>query len=112
MRKQLFIAFLAFVYIWSWSIFNVVKADDKIIITTGHVVSETIKGTDIDHEAILKAELDTIAYTLVLNMTYVLEKHLPHILEKVYADIRLKADEEYKCKLLEGGSYACGGNNQ
>ena len=39
MRKPLFTLFLAFVYIWSWSIFNVVKADDKTTATVGHIIS-------------------------------------------------------------------------
>ena len=48
MRKQLFYTFIVFVYIWSWSIFNALKADERVITTTGHVISETVKGNDID----------------------------------------------------------------
>ena len=48
MRKQLLYTFLVFVYIWSWSIFNALKADERVITTTGHVISETIKGNDIE----------------------------------------------------------------
>ena len=44
MRKQLFYTFIVFVYIWSWSIFNAVSADERVITTTGHVISETVKG--------------------------------------------------------------------
>ena len=48
MRKSFLILFLVFVYTWSWSIFNIAKADDYNKAVIGHVISETIKGTDID----------------------------------------------------------------
>ena len=53
MRKQLLYLFLAFVYIWSWSIFNALKADERVINTTGHIIVETVKGTDIDQMKVL-----------------------------------------------------------
>ena len=43
MRKQLFYTFIVFVYIWSWSIFNAVSANERIETTTGHVIVETVK---------------------------------------------------------------------
>ena len=58
MRKSLFITFLVFTYIWSFSIFNAVKADDKTTAVVGHVISETIKGTDIDISYIMEKELN------------------------------------------------------
>ena len=84
-----------------------VKADDKTTATVSHVISETIKGTDIDHTALLEAEMSKIAHQFAIQMTFVMQKHLPQILEGLAADIRLKADKEYKCKLLEGGTYEC-----
>ena len=45
MRKSFLILFLLFVYTWSWSIFNAVKADDYNNAVIGHVISEKIKGT-------------------------------------------------------------------
>ena len=32
---------------------------------------------------------------------YVLEKHLPNILESIASELRSKADSEYKCQLLK-----------
>jgi len=103
MRKSLFTLFLAFVYIWSWSIFNVVKADDKTTATVGHIISETIKGTDIDTTAILEKELQALAHNYAIDMINIIQVYLPAILDGVAADLRMKADEKYKCKLLENG---------
>ena len=44
MRKTFFYIFITFVYIWSWSIFNVVKADEPKVskeyveTVVGHVI--------------------------------------------------------------------------
>ena len=40
----------------------------------------------------------------------ILQAYLPAILEGVAADLRLKADHEYKCKLLENGGMNDGCN--
>lgn len=111
MRKSLFTLFLAFVYIWSWSIFNVVKADDKTTATVGHIISETIKGTDIDTTAILEKELQALAHNYAIDMINIIQVYLPAILDGVAADLRMKADEKYKCKLLENGGMNDGCNN-
>jgi len=111
MRKSLFTLFLAFVYIWSWSIFNVVKADDKTTATVGHIISETIKGTDIDTTAILEKELQTLAHNYAIDMINIMQVYLPAILDGVAANLRMKADEKYKCKLLENGGMNDGCNN-
>ena len=48
MRKTFFYVFVAWVYIWSWSIFNVVKADEPIVskeyveTVVGHVIRNII----------------------------------------------------------------------
>lgn len=111
MRKSFFTLFLAFVYIWSWSIFNVVKADDKTTATVGHIISETIKGTDIDTTAILEKELQALAHNYAIDMINIIQVYLPAILDGVAADLRMKADEKYKCKLLENGGMNDGCNN-
>ena len=111
MRKSFFTLFLAFVYIWSWSIFNVVKADDKTTATVGHIISETIKGTDIDTTAILEKELQALAHNYAIDMINIIQVYLPAILDGIAADLRMKADEKYKCKLLENGGMNDGCNN-
>jgi len=111
MRKSLFTLFLAFVYIWSWSIFNVVKADEYNKAVIGHVISETIKGTDIDHSKLLEQELQKLAHNYAIDMLNIMQQYLPAVLDGIAADLRLKADKEYKCKLLENGGMNDGCNN-
>ena len=80
MRKSFLTLFVVFVYIWSWSIFNVAKADDYNTAVLSHVIKENISGS-IDNDAVLKAELDRTAYTFAITALSILEKQLPQILE-------------------------------
>merc|ERR1711907_548114 len=100
-RKQLFYTFLVFVYIWSWSIFNVLKADERVITTTGHVISETIKGSDIDQMKVLECELENLAHKFALEIIPIIQASLPLIMDKVMADLRLELDKQHKCLLLK-----------
>lgn len=102
MRKPLFTLFLAFVYIWSWSIFNVVKADTYNKAVVGHVISETIKGTDIDTSYIIEQELEKLAHKFVIDSIYIIQAYLPEILDGVVTDLKLKTDKKYKEQLLNG----------
>tara|TARA_Y100000004_G_C8641237_1_gene297149 strand:+ start:212 stop:535 length:324 start_codon:yes stop_codon:yes gene_type:complete len=105
MKKVIFL--LAILWLSLNAFANSVKANEYNTAVIGHVVSETLKGTDIDHTALLEAEMSKIAHQFALQMTFVMQKHLPQILEGLAADIRLQADNKYKCKLLEGGTYEC-----
>ena len=87
-----------------------VQANDKTTVVVGHVVSETIKGTDIDISYIMEKELEAIAHKFMIESISVLQAYLPAILDGVAADLRLKADEAYKCKLLENGGMNDGCN--
>ena len=87
-----------------------VKADDKTTAVVGHVVSETIKGTDIDISYIMEKELEAAAHQFVIESMSILQAYLPAILEGVASDMRLKADKEYKCRLLENGGMNDGCN--
>jgi len=57
MMKKL-ILLLAIVYFGLTAFMNSVKADNRTTATVGHVISETIKGTDIDISYIMGKELD------------------------------------------------------
>ena len=87
-----------------------VKADDKTNAVVGHVISETIKGTDIDISYIMEKELEAVAHKFMIESISILQAYLPAILEGVASDMRLKADEKYKCKLLENGGMNDGCN--
>ena len=101
MRKQFFIIFLVFTYVWSWAIFNAVKADDRITTTTGHIIVETVKGTDIDQMKIIETELEHIMKNLALEVIPLLEAALPLIMDRVMTDLRLELDKQHKCLLLK-----------
>ena len=45
MRKSFLILFLLFVYTWSWSIFNIAKADDYNKAVIGHVIQSKVNNT-------------------------------------------------------------------
>jgi len=79
---------------------GIAKANDKLIVTTGHVVSETIKGTDIDISYIMEKELEAIAHKFMIDSISILQNYLPAILDGVAADLRLQADKKYKESLL------------
>ena len=87
-----------------------VKADDKTTAVVGHVISETINGSEIDISYIMEKELEGAAHKFIIEATSILQMYLPAILEGVAADLRLKADKEYKCRLLENGGMNDGCN--
>ena len=101
MRKQLLYLFLAFVYIWSWSIFNALKSDERVINTTGHIIVETVKGTDIDQMKVLEGELQNLAHKFALEIIPIIEASLPLIMDRVMTDLRLELDKQHKCLLLK-----------
>ena len=101
MRKQLFYTFIVFVYIWSWSIFNAVNANEIIETTTGHVIVETVKGSDIDQMKILEGELQNLAHKFALEIIPIIEASLPLIMDRVMTDLRLELDKQHKCLLLK-----------
>lgn len=109
MRKSFLTLFLVFVYIWSWSIFNAVNAaENKTQAIIGHVITESIKGTDIDSIKILENELQILLHKTSLDMIKLIEMRLPDILEGIAADLRLKSDAKLKCELLKDGGMKDG----
>ena len=72
-----------------------VQADDYNTAVVAHVIKENISGNGVDM-SVLEAEMAKLAYKFSLEMTSVVEKHLPNILESIAAELRMKADEIYK----------------
>ena len=89
------------VFIWS----SVAKADDYNTAVIGHVIKEKVSGNGVD-TSVLEAEMQKLAYNFALQMTDVLEKNLPVILESLAAELRQNADSKYKCSLLEDTKIA------
>ena len=91
-----------------WTFSSIAKADDKMIATGGHIISETMKGTNIDVSKLLEQELQNLAHNYAIEMANILQTYLPAILEGVASELRMKADHSYKCKLLENGGMKDG----
>ena len=77
-----------------------VQADDYNKAVVAHVIKENISGNGVDM-SVLESEMQKIAYQFALEMTNVVEKHLPTILESLAAEMRMKADEKYKESLYD-----------
>jgi hypothetical protein len=102
MKNTIIIALMILnVIIWS----SVAKADDYNTAVVAHVIKEKVSGDGVD-TSVLEAEMQKLAYNFALQMTDVLEKNLPVILESLAAQLRQNADSEYKCKLLEDTKIA------
>ena len=82
-----------------------VQADEYNKAVIAHVIKENISGNGVDM-SVLEAEMNKLAYSFALEMTSVLEKHLPSILESIAAELRMNADSKYKCSLLKDTKIA------
>ena len=71
-----------------------------------HIITQKIQGNNVD-TSVLEAEMQKLVYQFATEMSFVVQKHLPNILEGIASEMRQNADKVYKCKLLEGGSYEC-----
>ena len=100
------IILLAVVYFGLTAFMNTVKANDYNNAVVGHVIKETISGNGVD-TSVLEAEMHKLAYNFATEMSLVIQKHLPYILEGIASELRQESDRVYKCKLLEGSSYEC-----
>ena len=100
MRKFLITVIVLNSIIW-FGLSSLAKADDYNTAVIGHVISETIKGTDIDHQKLLEAEMSKMAHTFAIEMANVLQKHLPYIMDSVMTQLRLDLDKKHKCLLLK-----------
>ena len=90
------------VYLGLTALMNSVKADDYSKAVIGHVIQSKMNGTNVDVNALMSYELEKLAHKYSIEMVSILQAYLPAILDGVMADLRLKADEKYKCALLEG----------
>src|SRR5210317_1582460 len=66
-----------------------------------HIITQKMQGVNVD-TSVLENEMQRLFYNYALEMTNVIETHLPNILDSLAAQIRVKADSEYKYALLTG----------
>ena len=81
---------------------NSVKADDYNKAVIGHIIQSQVNGTNVDVSKLMEQELEKVAHQFALESITIIQQYLPTILDGVLAEMRLKADKEYKCALLEG----------
>ena len=98
MKKLLLI--LAILWVGLNAFAKSVQANDYNTAVVAHVIKENISGNGVDM-SVLESEMQKIAYQFALEMTDVVEKHLPTILESLAAEMRMKADEKYKESLYD-----------
>ena len=80
---------------------NSVKADDYSKAVIGHVIQSKVNGTNVDVNALMSYELERLAHKYSIEMVSILQAYLPAILDGVLTELRLEADEKYKCSLLK-----------
>ena len=93
---------LVIICVWIWGLFlwvETASANDYNTAVIGHILTETIKGTDMDEGAIMNAETQRLLHTMSLEIIQVVFNNMPNILDGIAADMRLKADKNYKCSL-------------
>jgi len=86
--------------LWGFNTANAGEDYNKAVI--GHVIQSKVNGTNVDVSKLMESEIEKLAHQFAIESISILQAYLPAILDGVAADLRLKADKEYKCALLEG----------
>jgi|TARA_B100001093_G_C26445528_1_gene850008 hypothetical protein len=81
---------------------NMVSANDKVEATIASIIQSKINGLNVDETAVMEAELEYLAHKFAIESINIFQQYLPAILDGISADLRLKADKEFKCALLKG----------
>ena len=82
-------------------VFKSAKADEKTTAIIGHVITQTIQGNDMNHSEVLGNELASVIHKFSIEMTTVLLRNMPNILDSISAQLRQEVDKQYKCSLQD-----------
>ena len=74
-------------------------ANDYNTATGVHIITETLKGTDMDYSEILNSETQRLIHSMSLDIIDIIFETMPSILDSISAELRLQADKDYKCAL-------------
>ena len=74
MSKLLAIAIVC----WGIFFYQTAKAGDYETATGAHIITETIKGTDIDHQSLLNAETQKLIHQMSLDMINIVFQTMPN----------------------------------
>jgi len=104
MKKYLITSTILLSLIWFGltSLMNSVKADEYNTAVIGHVITQTIQGNDMQKQKLMEQELQRVGHLYAIQMLGIFQKYLPSLIDSAIADLRLKADKDYKCALLKG----------
>ena len=80
---------------------NLAMANDYNKAVIGHVIQSKVNGIDVDTQKLLEYEMSKLGHQFALESIQIIQAYLPAILEGLLVEMRLKADEEYKCSLLK-----------
>jgi len=80
---------------------NSVMANDYNKAVVGHIVQSKANGTNVDISKLMEKELEKVAHQFALESLTIIQQYLPTILDGILAEMRMKADKEYKCALLK-----------
>ena len=100
--KKVIIGFIVF-WVGFNLLYNKVNAGEYEEAVAGHVITNS---SEIDHDKLLKSEMQKLAYIMMLHMADTLEKTMPYIIEELTAQLRQESDKLYKCELLEDTKIA------
>ena len=103
MRKFLITIIVLNSIIW-FGLSSLAKANDYNTAVISHVISEKIKGTNIDTSYIMEQEIERLAHKFMIDSVTILQAYLPQIIEGIAADLRLQLDEKYKEQILNGNN--------
>jgi len=84
---------------WGIFFYQTAKANDYETATGAHIITETIKGTDIDYQSLLSTETQKIIHQMSLDMINIVFQTMPDILDGISSQLRQEADLRYKCSL-------------
>ena len=102
MKKLILI--LAILWLGLNAFANSVKANDRTLVTIGHVIQTKVSGEDININELFDNELKDLSHKYALEMISILQAYLPAILDGAMTEMRLELDKKYKCLLLEGST--------
>jgi len=104
MKKYLITLAIILATLWFslTSFMNSVMANEYNKAVVANVIQNTVNGTNVDVSKLMEQELEKVAHQFALESITIIQQYLPTILDGVLAEMRLKADKEYKCALLKG----------
>ncbi|MEK9896725.1 MAG: hypothetical protein VW518_09935, partial [Burkholderiaceae bacterium] len=98
MKKYLITLAIILATLWFslTGLFNMAMANDYNKAVIGHVVQSKINGTNVDHGKLLESEIQKLGHQFALQMVGVMQQHLPYIMDKMMAEMRLELDKQHK----------------